>query len=218
MERAAQPQACKIARLHRTIAKMAIMLDAQTALQEAQWQGMKTWLENREEKWNTYHQDDVLWGRGITDMVTMVVTATEGGQRESEEWKADTDGAGLEASIHPDATQTGGPEKPEERQQSQRGRQLKAKRKPKANTAPTTTPRTTSMPIAAMTALPTPPRQWETVQPRNKMKLPSPTPAPTTCLSLADRYLILRRDEKVPLPNQMDQEIRSSINRGLFHQ
>jgi hypothetical protein len=110
MERAAQQQAREIAQLHRTIAKMANMLDAQTALQEAQWRGMKSWRENREVKWDMYHQDDVLWGRGITDMVTKVVTATEGGQREREERKADTDGAGLEASIHPDATQTGGPE------------------------------------------------------------------------------------------------------------
>ena len=50
MERAAQQQAREIAQLHRTIAKMANMLDAQTALQEAQWRGMKTWLEEREEK------------------------------------------------------------------------------------------------------------------------------------------------------------------------
>jgi hypothetical protein len=71
-------------------------------------------MEKREEKWDTYHQDDVLWGRGITDMVTKVATSTEEGQREREERKADTDGAGLEATIHANATQTGGPEKPEE--------------------------------------------------------------------------------------------------------
>jgi hypothetical protein len=80
---------------------------------------MKTWLQKREEKWDAYHQDDVLWGRGITDIVTRVVAATEGGQRE--ERNADTEGARLEASIHADATETGGPEKPEERQQSQPG-------------------------------------------------------------------------------------------------
>jgi len=54
-------------------------------------------------------------------MVTRVVTTTEGGQREREERKADTNGAGLEASIHADETHTGGPEKPEEHQQSQPG-------------------------------------------------------------------------------------------------
>jgi len=35
---------------------------------------------------------------------------------------------------------------------------------------------------------------------------------------MADRCLILRRDETVPLPNKMDQEIASAINRALFHQ
>jgi len=35
---------------------------------------------------------------------------------------------------------------------------------------------------------------------------------------MADRHLILRRDESVPLPNKMDQEIASLINRALFHQ
>jgi len=47
-------------------------------------------------------------------MVTRVVAATERGQRE--ERKVATDGAGLEAAIHAEAMQTGGPEKPEERQ------------------------------------------------------------------------------------------------------
>jgi len=119
IQRAEQQQAREVAQLHRTIAKMAIMLDAQIALQEAQWQGMETWLEKREEKWDEYHQDDVLWGRGISDVVTRVVAATHRGQ--IEERKADTDGAGLEASIHAETMQTGGPEKPEDRQQLQPG-------------------------------------------------------------------------------------------------
>jgi len=38
-------------------------------------------------------------------MVTRVVAATEGGQRE--ERKADTNGAGLEASMHAETSQTG---------------------------------------------------------------------------------------------------------------
>jgi len=165
MERATQQQAREVAQLHRTIAKMANMLDAQTALQEAQWRGMKTWLEKREEKWDAYHQDDVLWGKGITDMVTRVVAATEGGQRE--ERKADTDGAGLEASMHAETTQTGRPEKPEERQQSQPEKQLKPKPKPKTNPALTPTPRTTSTPVAVTTSEPTPARRWETFPPRD---------------------------------------------------
>jgi len=42
MERAAIQQAHKVAPLHRIIAKMANMLETQTALQEAQWGRMKT--------------------------------------------------------------------------------------------------------------------------------------------------------------------------------
>jgi hypothetical protein len=150
-------------------------------------------------------------------MVTKVVTATEGGQRAREEMKADTNGAGMEASIHPDATQTGGLVNPEKRQQSQLGRQLKPKPKPKPNPALTPKPRTTSTPIAVTTSVPTPARQLETVPPRNQKKPASPDPSPTTGSSLADNSIILRRDEKVPLPNKMDQEIASAINRALFH-
>jgi hypothetical protein len=35
---------------------------------------------------------------------------------------------------------------------------------------------------------------------------------------MAERHLILRRDESVLLSNKMDQEIASAINRALFHQ
>jgi hypothetical protein len=34
---------------------------------------------------------------------------------------------------------------------------------------------------------------------------------------MAERRLILRSDEGVPLPNKMDQEIASVIHRSLFH-
>jgi flagellar motility protein MotE (MotC chaperone) len=61
--------------------ELAHMLEKQTALQETQWRRMKTWLEQTEEKWDAYHQDDVLWGKGITDMVKRVVAATERAQR-----------------------------------------------------------------------------------------------------------------------------------------
>jgi hypothetical protein len=239
MERAAQQQACELAQLHRTIAKMANMLETHTALQEAQWRGMKSWLEEKEKKRDAYHQDDLLWGEGTTDMVARAVAATERGQKE--ERRADTEGVGLEASIHADLTQTGGPEKPEERQQLQPGRQLKSmpmpKPKPKPNPnpnpspkpnpapppaprpAPTPTPRATSAPRGATPSAPTqtPTRRWETIPPRNQMKPASPGPALTTGSSMADRRLILRRDESVPLPNMMDPEIASAINRALFH-
>jgi hypothetical protein len=45
----------------------------------------------------------------------------------------------------------------------------------------------------------------------------SPDPAPTAGSSVVDRRMIQRRDENMPLPNKMVQEIVSSINRALFH-
>jgi len=120
MECAAPQQARELAQLHRTIAKMANMLETHTALQEAQWRVMKLWLEEKEIKWDAYHQDDLLWGEGIMDMVARAAAATERCQKE--ERRADTEGVSLEALIHADRTQTGGPEKPGERKQLQPGR------------------------------------------------------------------------------------------------
>jgi len=62
---------------------------------------------------DAYHQDDLLWGEGITDIVARVEAATERDQKEE---------VGLQASIHADLNQTDGPEKLEERQQLQPGR------------------------------------------------------------------------------------------------
>jgi len=200
MERTAQQQARKLAQLHRTIAKMAIMLETQTALQEAQWPGIETWLEEKEDKWNMYHQDDVLWGKRIADMITRVIAATERGQRE--ERQADTKGVELEDSIHADLTQKGGLKKPEERQQLQPGRQLKSKPKPKPKPNPAPTPKPTPTPTlrtrstvkGVTTSGPTPTIRWETVAPRNQKPLASLAPAPalTTGSRMADRRLILR--------------------------
>ena len=33
-------------------------------------------MEAREEKWDVYHKNDILWGEGITGMVTIVMAAT----------------------------------------------------------------------------------------------------------------------------------------------
>jgi hypothetical protein len=174
MEREAEQQARELAQLHRTIAKMSNMLQTQTALLEAHWRGMKTWLEGTEEKQAAYHPDHVRWGKGITDMVKRVVATTERGQRE--ERKADTEGVSLEASIHADPTQTGEPKKPEEHQQLQPGGQLISVPTPKPNLkpnpapapapdpapTPTPTPRATSTPIETTTSAPapTPTRLW----------------------------------------------------------
>lgn len=104
MECPAQQPAHKLAQLQRTIAQMANMLQTHSALQDTQWQGIKTWWAVTEEIWDAYQQDDLLLGKGITVMVGIVVTSTERDQRE--ESKADTEDVGLEAVIHGDLTQT----------------------------------------------------------------------------------------------------------------
>ena len=115
-------------------------------------------MEEKEKKRDAYHQDDLLWGEGITDMVARAVAATERGQKE--ERRADTEGVGLEASIHADLTQTGGPEKPEERQQLQPGRQLKSmptpKPKPKPKSNPNQSPKSNSAPALSPAPRPAP--------------------------------------------------------------
>jgi hypothetical protein len=78
MERLAKQQSRELAQLHRTIATMANFLDMHTALEEAQRQGMKMWLEEKEEVRDAYHQDDILWGKDITNMVARAVAAMEG--------------------------------------------------------------------------------------------------------------------------------------------
>jgi len=205
------------------------MLETHTALQEAQWQGMKLWLEEKEKQRDMYHQDDLLWGKGITDIVERVVAATKMDQKEVR--KTGTEGAGLEASRHTDLKQTGVPEEPVEHQQLQAGTKLKSmtmlRRKrnptPEQNVAPTSrtmpTPMTRAIlaPKVATTTAPTPTRQWQTVPPRNQKKSASPAAIPTTGSSMVDRHLILMRDESMSLPNTVHQEIMSAINRVLFH-
>lgn len=74
---------------------------------------MKTYLDQKEEKWDMYHQDDLLWGKGITDIVKRMVTSAEHGQIEQR--NADNDSGGVEGSIHGEEMKAGGIEKPEVR-------------------------------------------------------------------------------------------------------
>jgi hypothetical protein len=53
--------------------------------------------------------------------------------------------------------------------------------------------------------------------PTNPEDIGQPSHSPNKGSSLADIHLILRKDETVPLPNTMDQENASTINRVLFH-
>jgi len=114
MERTVRQQAQELMQLHRTVAHLTKVLEAQAACEEAPWRGMLTWMQETEQKWGARHQDHKLWGAGITNMIAKVMNGVAPGQdaREKEIDKtAKMDGGGLEASQHADTTQEGGPEK-----------------------------------------------------------------------------------------------------------
>jgi hypothetical protein len=196
MERTMRQQAQELTQLHRTVGHLTNLLEAQAAREEAQWRGMMTWMQESEQKWDTRHEDDEQWGAGITNMIAKVVKGVAPGQeaREKERDKtARMDGGGLEASQHADTTQEGGPEKHQQLQQQPKPRlQLKLQPKPQHEPKPKSAP--------------TPARWWETVPPRAQShRAPvGRDPALTAGLSMAERRLILRRDEGVPPPNKMD--------------
>jgi len=84
--------------------------------------------------WDACHDDEKLWGAGITNIIAMTMKALGQGQewREGEnQMTARTDCGGLEASQHADATREEGPEKRQEWQQSPKPKlQLKQQPKP----------------------------------------------------------------------------------------
>jgi len=91
-------------------------VQAQAGGEEAQSLGMTTCMQAREQKWHTRHEDDKLWGAGITNMIAKIMNGVAAGQEargnERDETKG-TDGGGPEASQHADMTRE---EEPERRQ------------------------------------------------------------------------------------------------------
>jgi len=73
MERTIRQQAQELTQLHRTVGHLANLLEAWAAREEAQWLGMMTWMQEREQKWVARHEDDKLWGAGITNMIAKVM-------------------------------------------------------------------------------------------------------------------------------------------------
>jgi hypothetical protein len=112
-------------------------------------------MQEREQKWDARHDDNKVWGAGITNMIAKTMKGVEQGQegREKErEMTARTDGGGLEASQHADTTREEGPEQHQQPQQ-----QPKAKLQLKLQSKPPPAPKPQSAP--------TPGRRWETVPP-----------------------------------------------------
>jgi len=179
---------------------------------------MTGWLEDRETKWHDRYKDNVLWGTGIADMTAQVLTETrvrgaapaQEGRMEGREVTARQDWGGLEASQHAGAMQDAEPEKRRPLQQQQKPkRKLQLILQPEPQHEPKPKPKPTL--ILA--------RWWETVKPQTQsQKAPaSPGHAPTTGLRMAERRLLIRRDDSVPPPNTKDEEIASAINRVRFH-
>ena len=198
-ERSMPQQAQELTQLHQTVGHLTNLLEAQAAREKAQWRGMITSMQEREQKWDTRQVDDTLWGDGITNMIATVMTGVAPGQEARGKERDKTtrmDGGGLEASQHADTTQERGQEKLQQRKQQLKPRlQLKPQPEPQHKPKPKSAP--------------TPGRWWETVPPRAQIQRApgSPGPTPTAGSSMAERQLILSRDKVVPPPNKWTRKL-----------
>jgi len=69
MERMMRQQEQERIQLHRTVGHLTNMLESQAAHKQEHWRGMITWMQEREQKWDTRHKDDKQWGAVITNMI-----------------------------------------------------------------------------------------------------------------------------------------------------
>lgn len=212
MDRTIHEQAQELTQLHRTVGHLANLLEAWGAREDAQWLGMMTWMQESEQKSDTRHEVDKLCGADIMNMIAKtikrVAQGQEGREREKERQRTVwTKGGGREATQHAD---------PMREEDSEIGQQLQ--QQPQPTLQPKLQPKHQPAPNPMST--PTPARLWETIPPRAmSLRAPvGPVPAPMAGSSMAERGLMLRRAESVPVSNMMDQEIASAINRSLFHQ
>jgi len=84
IERATQQPVQELTQLHQTVRHLTNLLQAQAAREEAQWLGMRTWMQEREQKWDARHKDDKLWGAGITNMIGKGMKGVAPGQEARE--------------------------------------------------------------------------------------------------------------------------------------
>ena len=137
-ERTMRQQEQELTRLHRTVGHLTNLLEAQVPRKEAQWLGITTWMQEQEQKWDARHEEDKLWGAGITNMIAKVLKCVVPGQavREKESKKAARmDGGGLDTAQHADTTQEEGPEECQ-RPRQQLKPKLQLTLQPKLQTAP----------------------------------------------------------------------------------
>jgi len=134
MKRTMQPQAQELTQLHQPVGHLTNLVQAQAAREEVQWLGIRTSMEEREQKRDTRHKDDKVWGVGITNMMVKIMKAVAPGEEARKQERDETarlDGGGLEASQHADTPQEGGPENGQQLQQQPKPRlPLKVQPKP----------------------------------------------------------------------------------------
>ena len=107
MQRTIRQQAQELMQLDRTVGHLGILWEVRAAHDEAQWHGMMALMQDREQKWDAHHEDDNLWGAGITNMIAKVMKGVAPGQEVREKPREKTarmDGGGLESSQHADTT------------------------------------------------------------------------------------------------------------------
>jgi len=187
MERTLSQQVREVTQLHHTIRRMARMLKAHAASDEAQWLGIKQWQEERDTKWNERLKANVLWGTGIADITVVVLgkarvceaALAQEARKEGRDKTAIQDRGGLGASQYAGAMQDTEPEKC----------QLQQQPKPKPKLQLTLQPEPRQQPKPKPMPTPIPARRWETVQPRmtSQKSLAGPGTPQTTGSSMAER-------------------------------
>jgi hypothetical protein len=138
MERMIRQQAQELMQLHRTVQHIANLLEARVDCEEAQRPKMMTCMQEKEQKWDACHEDDKLWGAGITNMIAKSMEGAAPGEKASEKEREKTprmDSGGLESAQHADTKREEGPEKCQQPQQQPKPK-LQLKLQPKLQPAP----------------------------------------------------------------------------------
>jgi len=214
MDRTVRQQAQVVMQLNRTFGHLTNVWEAQATPEEAPWLGMMTCMPHREHKWDACLEDNKQWGAGTTRMIAKVMKGVAPGQDATERERDKTAtmaGGGQKASQHANTT-------PEERREMRELQQ----QQPKPELLLRLQPQLQHQPKPKLALAPA--RRWGTILPwAQSQRAPvgpgqSPGPAPTAGSSMSERSMISRRDESVPPPNKMDQEIAPTIHRAQFAQ
>lgn len=100
-QRAIRQRTQKLTQMVRNVAHLANLLDSETACEEAQWLGMITWMQEREQTLDTRHENVKMLGAGMTARLAMIMKGVAPSQEAREKGRDKTakmEGGGLEAS------------------------------------------------------------------------------------------------------------------------